>query len=80
LQLLRNLPDRLLRDADVVGKTMSKIVMEKVVLSPIHTKYQVVKDFASTIPLKMKYKESNLKTMKELLWDFLTESVSQFFA
>jgi hypothetical protein len=65
--------------AEFVGKTMSKIVMEKVVLSSIHTKYQVVKDFASTIPLMMKYKESNLKTVEELLWDFLTESVSKIF-
>jgi hypothetical protein len=46
---------------------MSKIKMTKNVLTPIHTKYQVVNDFSTCIPLMMKYKESNLKTVEEIM-------------
>jgi hypothetical protein len=52
------------------ARMMSKILIENVVLSPIHTKYQVVNDFSSTIPLGMKYKDSNLKTTRELLLEY----------
>jgi hypothetical protein len=35
---------------------MSKVISNKVVLSPIHTKYQVVDDFITCISLSTKYK------------------------
>jgi hypothetical protein len=56
---------------------MSKIIMTKNVLTPIHTKFQVVNDFASTISLKMKYQESNLSSVEEILFTRLLEESFQ---
>jgi hypothetical protein len=41
---------------------MSKITTTKNVLTPVHTKYQVVDDFGTCIPLKMEYKSTNIET------------------
>jgi hypothetical protein len=48
---------------------MSKIIMAKNVLTPIHTTYQVVNDFSTCIPLMMKYKESDLTPVDDLVFE-----------
>jgi hypothetical protein len=39
---------------------MSKITMSKNVLTPIHTKYQVVDDFSTCIPLRMVFRQTGI--------------------
>jgi hypothetical protein len=49
--------------------------MTKNVLTYIHTKYHVVNDFSTGIPLMMKYKESALKSVEEILLERSVKSL-----